>query len=35
MTDILPYALPVAAGLPAPAVDRWLERFDAWAEGLT
>ena len=35
MTDLLSYALPVAAGLLAPAVDRWLERFDAWAECLT
>ncbi len=34
MTDLLPYALPAAAGLlallVAPAVDRWAERFDAW-----
>ena len=32
--DLLPYALPTAAGLLvlllAPAVDRWVERFDAW-----
>ncbi len=32
MTDLLPYALPAAAGvlalLLAPAVDRWGERFD-------
>ncbi len=36
MTDILPYALPAAAGLLAllltPAVDRWWERFDAWVD---
>ena len=36
MTDALPYALPLAAGLAgllfAPAVDRWAERFDAWVE---
>ncbi len=37
MTDLLPYAIPAAAGLLAlllaPAVDRWAERFDAWVEG--
>ena len=36
MTDLLPYALPLAAGLLGlftPAVDRWVERFDSWAEG--
>ena len=37
MTDLLPYALPAAAGLLAlllaPAVDRWWERFDPWVEG--
>ena len=37
MTDTFPYALPAAAGLVAlllaPAVDRWVERFDAWVEG--
>ncbi len=37
MTDAFPYALPAAAGLLAltfaPAVDRWVERFDAWVEG--
>ena len=36
MTDLLPYALPAAAGLLglllAPAVDRWAERFDAWLD---
>lgn len=35
-TDFLPYALPLAAGLLAllfaPAVKRWVERFDAWVE---
>ena len=31
MTDALPSALP-AAGLLAPAVDRWVERFDAWVD---
>jgi hypothetical protein len=34
MTDLLPYALPAAAVLLAlllaPAVDRCVERFDAW-----
>ncbi len=34
MTDLLPYALPASAGLLAlllaPAMDRWVERFDAW-----
>ena len=34
MTDLLPYALALAAGLLgllfAPAVDRWVERFDRW-----
>ena len=38
MTDVLPYALPAAAGLLAlllaPAVDRWWERLDASVEGL-
>ncbi len=37
MTNLLPYALPAAAGplalLFAPAVDRWVERFDASVEG--
>ena len=37
MADLLPYALPAAAGLLAlllaPAGDRWAERFDAWVEG--
>ncbi len=28
MTDLLPYALPLVAGLLAPAVDRWVERLD-------
>lgn len=36
MTDLLPYVIPGAAGLLgllfAPAVDRWLERFDAWVD---
>ena len=37
MTDLLPYALPAAAAgllalLLAPAVDRWVERFDGWVE---
>jgi hypothetical protein len=34
ITDLLLYALPLAAGLLgllfAPAVDRWADRFDAW-----
>jgi len=37
MTELLPYALPLAVGLAglllAPAVDRWAERFDAWVDG--
>ena len=32
LTDLLPYALPLVAGLLAqslaPAVDRWAERFE-------
>lgn len=36
MTDLLPHALPAAARLLglllAPAVNRWAERFDAWAD---
>ncbi len=32
MSDSLPYALPAAAGLLAPAVDRWAARFDAWVD---
>ncbi len=35
-TDVLPYALPLAAGLLglllAPAVDRWWEQFDRWID---
>ena len=34
MADLLPYVLAAAAGLLAlllaPAVDRWVERFDEW-----
>lgn len=37
MTDLLPYALPLASGLLAlllaPALGRWAERFDARVEG--
>ena len=37
LIDALPYALATAAGLLAllfaPAVDRWVERFDALVEG--
>ncbi len=36
MTDLLPYALPLAAGLLAlllaPAVDRWVVWIDAWMD---
>ncbi len=30
MSDPLPHAL---GPLLAPAMDRWVERFDAWVEG--
>ncbi len=37
LIDAIPYAVPLAGGLLAllftPAVDRWVERFDAWVEG--
>ncbi len=37
LTDLLPYALPAAAGLVglllAPVVGRWVEQFDVWMEG--
>ena len=37
MIDLLPYALAAAAGLMglllAPAVDRWVDRLDAWVDG--
>ncbi len=37
MIDVLLALLPATAGLLAllfaPAVERWVERFDAWVEG--
>jgi hypothetical protein len=34
MSDAVPLATELLALLFSPAVDRWVERFDAWVEGL-